>query len=46
MTTTQNNSVAIDSTDPNIYTIQTNAPGPEGALPLDHELLLNAPSGD
>ena len=46
MTTTQSNPVAIDSTAPDIYTIQTNAPGPEGALPLDHELLLNAPSGD
>ncbi len=39
-------SVAIDTTDPAIYEIYTNAAGPEGALPLDHELLLNAPSGD
>src|SRR5436853_636199 len=46
MTTTQATAVAIDSTDSAIYNIQTNAAGPAGALPLDHELLLNAPSGD
>jgi putative YjhG/YagF family dehydratase len=38
--------MAVDSTDASIYTIQTNAAGPEGVLPLDHDLLLNAPSGD
>ena len=38
--------VTIDTDDHSIYEIYTNAPGPEGALPLDPELLLNAPSGD
>lgn len=38
--------VTIDTDDRSIYEIYTNAPGPEGALPLDPELLLNAPSGD
>ncbi len=37
---------AIDSSDPTIYNIHTHSPGAEGSLPLDHELLLNAPSGD
>lgn len=46
MTITQQTSVAVDTTDPSIYEIYTSAPGPEGALPLDPELLLNAPSGD
>ena len=46
MTQTRTNPVAIDSADQSIYEIQTNAAGPAGALPLDHELLLNAPSGD
>jgi putative YjhG/YagF family dehydratase len=38
--------VPVDSADPSLYQIQTNAPGPEGELPLDAELLLHAPSGD
>ncbi|MEZ4860716.1 MAG: YjhG/YagF family D-xylonate dehydratase [Caldilineaceae bacterium] len=38
--------VAIDTDDSSIYDIYTSAAGPAGALPLDHELLLNAPSGD
>ena len=46
MSTEQATAVAVDSTDDAIYAIQTNAAGPSGALPLDHELLLNAPSGD
>ena len=46
MSTEQATAVTIDSTDDAIYAIQTNAAGPAGALPLDHELLLNAPSGD
>jgi putative YjhG/YagF family dehydratase len=33
-----------DSSD--IYQVATKAPGPQGALPLTPELLLNAPSGD
>lgn len=38
--------LSVDTDDQNIYEIYTSAPGPEGALPLDPELLLNAPSGD
>ncbi|MFN8444108.1 MAG: YjhG/YagF family D-xylonate dehydratase [Caldilineaceae bacterium] len=38
--------VAIDSQDASLYAIDTHSPGAEGSLPLDHELLLNAPSGD
>ncbi|MCB0079907.1 MAG: YjhG/YagF family D-xylonate dehydratase, partial [Caldilineaceae bacterium] len=38
--------LSVDTDDPNIYEIYTSASGPEGALPLDPELLLNAPSGD
>lgn len=37
--------VAIDSTDPALYAVQTHAPGPAGSLPLDEDFLLNAPSG-
>src|SRR5438105_10810849 len=32
--------------DPAIYDVQTNAPGPSGSLPLTEELLRHAPSGD
>jgi putative YjhG/YagF family dehydratase len=46
MTSHSNGAVPIDSADPSLYQIQTNAPGPTGSLPLDAELLLNAPSGD
>jgi putative YjhG/YagF family dehydratase len=46
MTSQTNGSVPVDSTDPSLYQILTNAPGPAGSLPLDAELLLNAPSGD
>lgn len=38
--------VPVDSDDRDIYTLYTKASGPAGALPLDHDLLLNAPSGD
>ena len=31
---------------PDIFEIQTKAPGPSGSLPLTAEMLLNAPSGD
>lgn len=46
MTTHTNGAVPVDSADPTLYNIMTNAAGPTGALPLDAELLLNAPSGD
>lgn len=46
MTTTVTTHIPVDSTAPDLYAIHTNAPGPAGALPLDPELLLNAPSGD
>lgn len=36
----------LDSQDPGIYDLQTNAAGPEGSLPLAEEMLLNWPSGD
>ena len=36
----------LDSREPRIYDLQTNAPGPEGSLPLAEEMLLNWPSGD
>ena len=38
--------VPIDSPDPSLYEVLTHADGPQGALPLDREMLLNAPSGD
>jgi len=34
------------SKEPNIYDIQTNAPGADGSLPLTPEMLLDHPSGD
>jgi xylonate dehydratase len=46
MTTATPTRVAVDSTNDDIYTIHTHTDGPSGVLPLDHELLLNAPSGD
>ena len=36
----------LDSQDPGIYDLQTNAAGPEGSLPLVEEMLLHWPSGD
>jgi len=35
----------LDSTDPEIYTLRTTAPGPQGRLPLTAQLLRNATSG-
>ena len=35
----------IDSGDENIFEVRTHAPGPEGALPLTPEMLLQLPSG-
>ncbi len=37
---------ALDSPAPDIYEIQTHAPGPEGKLPLTEEMLRHSPSGD
>ena len=36
----------FDSAAPDIYQIQTQAPGPAGSLPITDEMLLNSPSGD
>lgn len=36
----------LDSDNAQIYEILTNAPGPDGKLPLTPEMLLNGPSGD
>jgi putative YjhG/YagF family dehydratase len=36
----------LDSKDPSIYDITTDAPGPQGELPLTENQLLDSPSGD
>ncbi len=36
----------LDSSDATLWEVTTNGAGPEGALPLTEEMLLNAPSGD
>ena len=36
----------FDSAAPDIYQIQTQAPGPAGSLPITDEMLLNSPSGN
>ena len=36
----------LDSSDATLWEVVTNGAGPEGALPLTEEMLLNAPSGD
>jgi putative YjhG/YagF family dehydratase len=36
----------LDSADATIWEVVTKGPGPAGSLPLDEEMLLNAPSGD
>jgi xylonate dehydratase len=36
----------FDSSSPEIFRVQTKAPGPAGALPLTEELLRDSPSGD
>ena len=38
--------VLMGSAQPNIYEVMTNAAGPQGALPLTEDMLLNSPSGD
>ena len=36
----------IDSSDLDLYSVQTHAKGPDGSLPFDADFLLNSPSGD
>lgn len=36
----------LDSGDPSLHEVTTNAPGPRGKLPLSAEMLRNQPSGD
>ena len=36
----------VSSQDPHIYELETNAPGPEGSLPLTAEMLRERPSGN
>jgi putative YjhG/YagF family dehydratase len=36
----------VDSENPEIYSVRTHAPGPQGALPLTPEMLLEEPSGN
>ena len=36
----------LDSADPSLYDIRSKAPGPQGALPITPEMLLQRPSGD
>jgi putative YjhG/YagF family dehydratase len=36
----------IDSGDPSIFDVRSNAPGPQGSLPLTPEMLRSLPSGD
>jgi putative YjhG/YagF family dehydratase len=36
----------FDSDDPSLYDIRSKAPGPQGALPITPEMLLQRPSGD
>ena len=38
--------IPVDNDDRELFDVQTHAPGPGGALPLDDEFLRNAPSGD
>ncbi|MSP12296.1 MAG: YjhG/YagF family D-xylonate dehydratase [Chloroflexi bacterium] len=38
--------IPVDTPDTDIYAVTTHATGPIGSLPLDHDFLLNAPSGD
>ncbi|MGB0388160.1 MAG: YjhG/YagF family D-xylonate dehydratase [Ardenticatenaceae bacterium] len=38
--------ISIDSSDEQLYRVQTEVAGPSGSLPLDEAFLLNSPSGD
>jgi dihydroxyacid dehydratase/phosphogluconate dehydratase len=40
------NMAVLDSGDPALFDVPTQAKGPEGALPLTPEMLINLPSGD
>lgn len=44
--TSANGHIPVDTGDLSLFDIITNAPGPEGVLPLDDEFLRHAPSGD
>jgi xylonate dehydratase len=44
--TTQPLATVFDSNNPAIYELTTQAPGPEGKLPLTEEMLRDSPSGD
>jgi putative YjhG/YagF family dehydratase len=41
-----NAATALFDDSPEVFKIQTRAPGPSGSLPLTEEMLLNRPSGD
>src|SRR5438477_10010871 len=36
----------LDSQDPTLFEVRSKSPGPQGALPVTPEMLLNRPSGD
>ena len=36
----------VGQSDPDIYDIQSSAPGPEGSLPLTGDMLRESPSGE
>src|SRR5580658_8776820 len=40
------NDDSFEPSAPEIFQVQTKAPGPAGSLPLTEEMLLNSPSGD
>lgn len=44
--TSANGHIPVDNGDLSLFDVITNAPGPEGSLPLDDEFLRYAPSGD
>ena len=46
MSAKTSNQIPVDNDNRDLFDVQTNAPGPSGALPLDEEFLRNAPSGD
>ena len=46
MPSTPSSAASLLETDPALYAVRTNAPGPAGSLPLTEDLLRHAPSGD
>src|ERR1041385_7567218 len=36
----------LDSQDPSLYDVRSKAPGPQGALPITPQMLIERPSGD